>query len=59
MTVIRYHSLAVSREALPQDLVVTGWTDDGKLWACSTDAWRCMGCSFIPNRFSATMDMHS
>ncbi|HEX7649062.1 MAG TPA: aminodeoxychorismate/anthranilate synthase component II, partial [Noviherbaspirillum sp.] len=30
-TVIRYHSLAIERESLPDCLEVTAWTDDGEI----------------------------
>ncbi len=30
-TVIRYHSLAIERETLPECLEVTAWTDDGEI----------------------------
>lgn len=35
-TATRYHSLAVKRETLPDDLEVTAWTADGRSWVCST-----------------------
>ena len=30
-TVIRYHSLAIERESLPDCLAITSWTDDGEI----------------------------
>jgi anthranilate synthase component 2 len=48
MTVIRYHSLAVSREGLPQDLVVTGWTDDGEIMGLQHRRLAVHGVQFHP-----------
>jgi anthranilate synthase component II len=48
MTVIRYHSLAIERESLPQDLVVTAWTDDGEIMGVQHRSLALHGVQFHP-----------
>jgi len=48
MTVIRYHSLAVSRERLPEELVVTAWTADGEIMGLQHRDLPVHGVQFHP-----------
>lgn len=48
LTVTRYHSLAVSREGLPEDLVVTAWTDDGEIMGLVHKRLPVHGVQFHP-----------
>jgi anthranilate synthase component 2 len=48
MTVIRYHSLAIERESLPKDLVVTAWTDDGEIMGVQHRSLALHGVQFHP-----------
>ncbi|NBW01502.1 MAG: aminodeoxychorismate/anthranilate synthase component II [Betaproteobacteria bacterium] len=48
MTVIRYHSLAVSRADLPEDLTVTAWTTDGEIMGLQHRRWAVYGVQFHP-----------
>jgi len=47
-TVIRYHSLAVERETLPQDLTVTATSDDGEIMGLRHVALPIEGVQFHP-----------
>ncbi len=48
MTVTRYHSLAVRRETLPADLIVTSWTQDGEIMGMQHKTLPVHGVQFHP-----------
>ncbi len=48
---IRYHSLAVQREGLPDCLEVTAWTDDGEIMGLRHRAYPVEGIQFHPESF--------
>ena len=47
-TVIRYHSLAIERESLPECLEVTAWTDDGEIMGVRHKQYAIEGVQFHP-----------
>ena len=47
-TATRYHSLAVKRENLPDDLEVTAWTDDGEIMGFQHKTRPVYGVQFHP-----------
>lgn len=47
-TVIRYHSLAIERESLPDCLEVTAWTDDGEIMGVRHKTLQVEGVQFHP-----------
>jgi anthranilate synthase component 2 len=47
-TATRYHSLAVSRDSLPDDLEVTAWTDDGEIMGFQHKTRPVFGVQFHP-----------
>jgi anthranilate synthase component 2 len=47
-TVIRYHSLAIERESLPDCLEVTAWTDDGEIMGVRHKEFDIEGVQFHP-----------
>lgn len=47
-TATRYHSLAVSRDTLPDDLEVTAWTDDGEIMGFQHKTRPVYGVQFHP-----------
>ena len=47
-SVIRYHSLAIERETLPAELVVTANTDDGEIMGVRHKTWPIEGVQFHP-----------
>jgi anthranilate synthase component II len=51
-TVTRYHSLAIERESLPEDLVVTAWTADGEIMAVKHKHLAVEGVQFHPESIS-------
>ena len=47
-TVVRYHSLAVERDTLPDCLEVTAWTDDGEIMGMRHKTLAIEGVQFHP-----------
>lgn len=47
-TVIRYHSLAIERESLPDCLEITAWTDDGEIMGVRHKEFHVEGVQFHP-----------
>ncbi|WP_085317845.1 anthranilate synthase component II [Derxia lacustris] len=47
-TAIRYHSLAIRRETLPDCLEVTAWTDDGEIMGVRHREFQIEGVQFHP-----------
>ena len=47
-TVIRYHSLAIERESLPDCLEVTAWTEDGEIMGVRHKELNVQGVQFHP-----------
>jgi anthranilate synthase component 2 len=47
-TVTRYHSLAIERQSLPDDLMVTAWTDDGEIMGVKHKRMAVEGVQFHP-----------
>ncbi len=47
-TATRYHSLAISRERLPDCLAVTAWTEDGEIMGVRHREYRLEGVQFHP-----------
>jgi anthranilate synthase component 2 len=47
-TVIRYHSLAIDRNAVPACLEVTAWTDDGEIMGVRHKKFAIEGVQFHP-----------
>ena len=47
-TVIRYHSLAIERESLPDCLEVTAWTEDGEIMGVRHKDFQIEGVQFHP-----------
>jgi anthranilate synthase/aminodeoxychorismate synthase-like glutamine amidotransferase len=48
---IRYHSLEVKRDKLPDCLEVTAWTDDGTIMGLKHKQYRLQGVQFHPESF--------
>lgn len=49
--VIRYHSLALDKETLPEDLEVTARSDDGEIMGISHSTYTVEGVQFHPESF--------
>ncbi len=47
-TATRYHSLAVKKESLPDDLMITAWTDDGEIMGVQHKTRPIHGVQFHP-----------
>jgi anthranilate synthase/aminodeoxychorismate synthase-like glutamine amidotransferase len=50
-TAVRYHSLAVKRESLPECLEVIAWTDDGTIMGMRHRRYPVQGVQFHPESF--------
>jgi anthranilate synthase component 2 len=48
LTATRYHSLAISRDSLPECLEVTAWTDDGEIMGARHRTLAVEGVQFHP-----------
>jgi len=48
---IRYHSLAVRRETLPDCLEITAWTNDGEIMGLKHRGYPAQGVQFHPESF--------
>jgi anthranilate synthase component 2 len=48
LTATRYHSLAISRDSLPECLEVTAWTDDGEIMGARHKTLAVEGVQFHP-----------
>jgi anthranilate synthase/aminodeoxychorismate synthase-like glutamine amidotransferase len=48
---IRYHSLAIKRQGLPDCLEITAWTDDGEIMGIRHRQHRVEGVQFHPESF--------
>ncbi len=48
---IRYHSLVVKRERLPDCLEITAWTDDGEIMGVRHRQYKVEGVQFHPESF--------
>ena len=47
-TIIRYHSLAIERETLPDCLEITAWTEDGEIMGVRHKEFQIEGVQFHP-----------
>ena len=48
MTVTRYHSLAIERDTLPAELMITAWTQDGEVMGIQHKTYALHGVQFHP-----------
>ena len=48
MTVTRYHSLAIERDTLPAELMITAWTQDGESMGIQHKTYALHGVQFHP-----------
>lgn len=53
-TATRYHSLLVEKESLPDDLLVTAWTDEGEIMGLRHKMYRVEGVQFHPESILTT-----
>jgi anthranilate synthase/aminodeoxychorismate synthase-like glutamine amidotransferase len=51
LSVIRYHSLVIKKEGLPQCLEITAWTDDGTIMGVKHREHQVHGVQFHPESF--------
>jgi anthranilate synthase/aminodeoxychorismate synthase-like glutamine amidotransferase len=54
---IRYHSLAIKRQGLPDCLEITAWTDDGEIMGIRHRQHRVEGVQFHPESFMTEKGM--
>jgi anthranilate synthase component II len=47
-TVTRYHSLAIERDTLPDELMITAWTEDGEIMGVRHKRFAVEGVQFHP-----------
>ena len=48
ITVTRYHSLAIERDTLPAELMITAWTQDGEIMGIQHKTYALHGVQFHP-----------
>jgi len=58
MTVTRYHSLAIERDTLPAELMITAWTQDGEIMGIQHKTYALHGVQFHPEFKSTPWDGH-
>jgi anthranilate synthase component 2 len=51
LSVIRYHSLVIKKEGLPECLEITAWTDDGTIMGVKHREHQVQGIQFHPESF--------
>jgi anthranilate synthase component 2 len=51
--VVRYHSLAIERESLPDELEVTAWSDDGEIMGVRHRDHLIEGVQFHPESIAS------
>ena len=56
-TATRYHSLAIKQETLPEELIVTAWTEDGEIMGVQHRTRPIHGVQFHPESI-ATQSGH-
>lgn len=52
-TAARYHSLALAREGLPEDLIIDAWTDDGEIMGLRHVSRPVHGVQFHPESIAS------
>ena len=54
ISAIRYHSLAIKKESLPEDLIITAWTDNGIIMGIRHKKYPIEGIQFHPESIMTT-----